>query len=136
MQHHGLHLMQQLPHRGDGLGTGSMPQRPRTARCSTRSITVAKPSMQPRSWLKNCGSPSTRVDRSPTRADIHMHPNGRFVFGSNRGHDSIAVFAVGSDGRLDPVGHVSTRSSNGMTGSREDERELIQSIELRSVAGG
>ena len=29
MQHHGLHLMQQLPHRGDGLGTGSMPQRPR-----------------------------------------------------------------------------------------------------------
>ena len=41
-------------------------------------------------------------------ADIHVHPNGRFVYGSNRGHDSIAIFAVGGDGRLDPIGHEST----------------------------
>jgi 6-phosphogluconolactonase len=27
-------------------------------------------------------------------ADIHVHPNGRFVYASNRGHDSIAVFAI------------------------------------------
>lgn len=27
-------------------------------------------------------------------ADIHVHPNGRFVYASNRGHDSIAVFTV------------------------------------------
>lgn len=27
-------------------------------------------------------------------ADVHVHPNGGFVYGSNRGHDSIAVFAV------------------------------------------
>jgi 6-phosphogluconolactonase len=26
-------------------------------------------------------------------AEIRIHPNGRFVYGSNRGHDSIAVFA-------------------------------------------
>jgi 6-phosphogluconolactonase len=26
-------------------------------------------------------------------ADVHVHPNGRFVYGSNRGHDSIGVFA-------------------------------------------
>ena len=25
-------------------------------------------------------------------ADIHVHPNGRYVYGSNRGHDSIAIF--------------------------------------------
>ena len=42
-------------------------------------------------------------------ADVHAHPNGRFVYGSNRGHDSIAIFAVGGDGRLDPIGHESTR---------------------------
>ena len=42
-------------------------------------------------------------------ADIHVHPNGRFVYGSNRGHDSIAIFAVGGDGRLQPVGHQSTQ---------------------------
>ncbi len=44
-------------------------------------------------------------------ADIHVHPNGRFVYGSNRGHDSIAIFAVGGDGRLEPVGHESTQGS-------------------------
>jgi 6-phosphogluconolactonase len=26
-------------------------------------------------------------------AEIRLHPNGRFVYGSNRGHDSLAVFA-------------------------------------------
>ncbi|HTQ30748.1 MAG TPA: beta-propeller fold lactonase family protein [Opitutaceae bacterium] len=28
-----------------------------------------------------------------TSAEIRIHPNGRFVYASNRGHDSIAVFA-------------------------------------------
>lgn len=28
-----------------------------------------------------------------TCAEIHAHPNGKFVYGSNRGHDSIAVFS-------------------------------------------
>lgn len=27
-------------------------------------------------------------------ADIHVHPSGRFVYGSNRGHDSIVVYAI------------------------------------------
>jgi 6-phosphogluconolactonase len=27
-------------------------------------------------------------------AEVVAHPNGRFVYGSNRGHDSVAVFAV------------------------------------------
>ena len=31
-------------------------------------------------------------------ADIHVHPSGRFVYGSNRGHDSIAIFAVDARG--------------------------------------
>ena len=30
-------------------------------------------------------------------ADIHVHPNGRFLYGSNRGHDSIAVYAIDQD---------------------------------------
>ena len=33
-------------------------------------------------------------------AEIRTSANGRFVYGSNRGHDSIAVFRVGEDGRL------------------------------------
>ena len=37
---------------------------------------------------------------SNTTAEITVHPNGRFVFGSNRGHDSIAVFRVNADRTL------------------------------------
>jgi 6-phosphogluconolactonase len=42
-------------------------------------------------------------------AEIVVHPSGRFVYGSNRGHDSIAVFSVGADGALTLVEHESTR---------------------------
>ena len=30
-------------------------------------------------------------------ADLHIHPNGRFLYGSNRGHDSIAIFEIDPD---------------------------------------
>jgi 6-phosphogluconolactonase len=36
-------------------------------------------------------------------AEVLVHPNGKFLFGSNRGHDSVAVFAIGADGTLTPV---------------------------------
>ena len=39
-----------------------------------------------------------------TTAEIEVHPNGKFVYASNRGHDSIAVFARDSStGKLTPV---------------------------------
>lgn len=41
-----------------------------------------------------------------TCADIHVAPSGRFVYGSNRGHDSIAAFAIDeATGRLTALGH-------------------------------
>jgi 6-phosphogluconolactonase len=41
-----------------------------------------------------------------TTAEIEVHPNGRFLYASNRGHDSIAVFAIDlGDGRLSSAGH-------------------------------
>lgn len=46
---------------------------------------------------------------SNTTADIHVHPSGKFLYGSNRGHDSIAIFAIAGDGTLRPLGHQSTR---------------------------
>ncbi len=43
-------------------------------------------------------------------ADIHVSPDGRFVYGSNRGHHTIAIFSVNqNDGTLTPAGHASTR---------------------------
>ena len=42
-------------------------------------------------------------------ADIHVTPSGKFVYGSNRGHDSIAIFAIDqSTGALTALGHQST----------------------------
>ena len=36
-----------------------------------------------------------------TPADVHVHPNGRFVYSSNRGHNSLAIFRIDeATGRL------------------------------------
>lgn len=44
-----------------------------------------------------------------TTADVHVAPSGRFVYGSNRGHDSIVVYAVDeATGRLTHTGHQHT----------------------------
>lgn len=43
-------------------------------------------------------------------AEVEMHPSGKFVYASNRGHDSIAVFAVEkATGRLTLVEHQPTQ---------------------------
>jgi len=47
-----------------------------------------------------------------TTAEVAVHPNGKFVYCSNRGHDSIAVMSFNeSTGVLTPVGHTATRGS-------------------------
>lgn len=46
-------------------------------------------------------------------AEIALSPDGRFVYGSNRGHDSIAVFAFEADSAtLSPVEYVSTEGGH------------------------
>jgi len=47
-----------------------------------------------------------------TTAEIAVHPSGRFVYASNRGHNSIAVFAVDNNGRMTLV---QTESTQGQT---------------------
>ena len=43
-------------------------------------------------------------------AQVYVHPSGRFVYGSNRGHDSIVTYAVDEvTGRLTYVGHEPTQ---------------------------
>ncbi len=45
-----------------------------------------------------------------TTAEVGVHPNGRWVYASNRGHDSVAVFAFTAvpGPRLEPVQHQPT----------------------------
>jgi 6-phosphogluconolactonase len=43
-------------------------------------------------------------------ADVHVSPDGRFLYGSNRGHNSIVVFAIDPrSGKLNLVQHLSTQ---------------------------
>ncbi len=45
-------------------------------------------------------------------ADIHISPNGKFLYGSNRGHNSIVVYAIDTtSGKLTLVEHVNTQGN-------------------------
>ncbi|MEZ5401477.1 MAG: lactonase family protein [Bryobacteraceae bacterium] len=42
-------------------------------------------------------------------AEVLVHPSGKFLYGSNRGHNSIAMFRIGADGKLTSLGNESTQ---------------------------
>jgi len=42
-------------------------------------------------------------------AEIEVDARGRFLYASNRGHDSIAVFSIGKDGKLTLVENAPTK---------------------------
>ena len=43
-------------------------------------------------------------------ADIHLHPSGKFIYASNRGHNSIAAFKIDENsGKLEGIGYKSTQ---------------------------
>ncbi|MDP6545470.1 MAG: lactonase family protein [Phycisphaerae bacterium] len=46
---------------------------------------------------------------SNTTAEVQVHPSGKFLYGSNRGHDSIAIFTIDAkSGKLTGAGHQPT----------------------------
>lgn len=53
--------------------------------------------------------PEGRPRKDSSTAQVCVHPNGRFVYGSNRGDDSIVVFSVDDGGRLTWVDRTSTQ---------------------------
>lgn len=56
--------------------------------------------------------PADYAGRSTT-AEIAVHPSGQFLYGSNRGHDSIAMFAIDqSSGQLTALGHTPTQGKD------------------------
>ncbi|MYD09105.1 MAG: lactonase family protein [Chloroflexi bacterium] len=50
------------------------------------------------------------AERQNTTADVHVHPNGRFLYGSNRGHDSIVIYRLDADGL---PSYITTESTRG-----------------------
>lgn len=46
-------------------------------------------------------------------AEVRVHPSGKFLYGSNRGHDSIAVFAI--DQKTGTLTHIENTPTQGKT---------------------
>jgi len=48
--------------------------------------------------------------RGLSTAETQVHPSGKFLYVSNRGHDTIAMFSIDpATGKLTPIGHESTQ---------------------------
>jgi 6-phosphogluconolactonase len=49
------------------------------------------------------------LEPSYSTAEVQVHPSGKFLYGSNRGHDTIAIFTIEKEsGRLTAIGHQPT----------------------------
>jgi 6-phosphogluconolactonase len=60
--------------------------------------------------IQNISSLPEGFSEKNSAADIHLHPSGKFLYVSNRGHHSIASFTVdGNSGELEVLEHTSTR---------------------------
>lgn len=54
--------------------------------------------------------PGETVQRGQSTAEVYAHPSGKFLYGSNRGHNTIVVYAIdAATGRLALVEHQSTQ---------------------------
>ncbi|WP_300441586.1 lactonase family protein [Christiangramia sp.] len=56
--------------------------------------------------IQNKSSLPESYKQSNSGADIHIHPSGKFIYASNRGHNSIAIFKVEDSGMLSNVDFV------------------------------
>jgi 6-phosphogluconolactonase len=54
-----------------------------------------------------------RFDGSNTTAEIAVHPNGKYVYGSNRGHDSVVLFDI--DQHTGMLSYVAAQATGGKT---------------------
>ncbi|OAI47930.1 hypothetical protein AYO44_08320, partial [Planctomycetaceae bacterium SCGC AG-212-F19] len=80
---------------------------------SGNSITAYR--LDPNTGLKPVQTLSTLpadfTGKNLSTADVKVHPNGKFVWVSNRGHDSLAGFAIDSSGKLTSIGQTPTEKT-------------------------
>lgn len=56
--------------------------------------------------IQNISSLPSSYKQANSGADIHIHPSGKFIYASNRGHNSIAIFKIEDSGKLTNVDFV------------------------------
>lgn len=64
------------------------------------------------SIIGNVSTLPASFDGASNTADIHISTDGKFLYGSNRGHNSIVIFKIQDDGALKLVAHESTRGDH------------------------
>ncbi len=68
-------------------------------------------------------------------ADIHVHPNGRWAYNSNRGHDSISMYAIDQDtGQLELLGHEATQGNTPRNFTLDPEGEFLYAANQDSAS--
>ncbi len=83
--------------------------------------------------LVTCSTlPGARPHPGNTGSDVHVAPSGRFVYASNRGHDSIAIFELDACGLPAPLAHAPTLGSTPRNFCLIDEGALLLVANLRS----
>jgi 6-phosphogluconolactonase len=61
-------------------------------------------------WKQTISTLPPDFNGTNTTAEIRIHPNGRFLYNTNRGHNSVTIFKIDpKTGELDVVGWESTR---------------------------
>ena len=79
-------------------------------------------------------SPVDRVTTLPegasvennSTADIHVSPDGKFVYGSNRGHDSLVIYAIdAATGKLTYVGNEPTQGAHPRNFCMDNQGEFV-----------
>lgn len=93
---------------------------------SGNSITAYR--FDPAAGLKPVQTLSTLpagFDGPNTTAEVKVHPSGKFVWVSNRGHDSLAGFAIDSSGKLTTLGQTPTEKTPRSFDIEPDGRYLL-----------
>ena len=61
-------------------------------------------------WVQTLSTLPDDFTGTNTTAEIRIHPSGRFLYNTNRGHNSVTMFEIDEDtGKLDVIGWESTR---------------------------
>lgn len=85
--------------------------------------------------LQTISTLPNEFEGASTCADIHIDPAGSFLYGSNRGHDSIAVFQIDEDGMLKLTDVVPTggRTPRNFTLTPEGHYLLVGNQDSNSI---
>ena len=71
-----------------------------------------------------------------TGAHVLVHPNGKYVYASNRGHDSIAVYSIDAQGKLSLVQHAPTQGKTPRNFDIDATGQLLVVANQGEGAGG